>query len=83
MSAVVIENAPPVDPKVVERLAKLAFWRARRAELLERMRKTAAQPLSKPTDPQVFSARVDALRNLDAMIAELELGGMVRDGLTW
>jgi hypothetical protein len=60
------------SPQHVDRLARLVFWRARRAELLERMRKTGAQPLSKPTDPQIFGARVDALRMLDKMIAELE-----------
>jgi hypothetical protein len=77
VSAVAIKEGPPavirpVDPKEVERLAKLAFWRAKRVALLERLQAMGAEPLVRPMSHQLFNARIDALRALDGMIAELE-----------
>ena len=50
----------------------LKYWTGRRTLLIERMLRDAARPLHlKPLARQVAQARIDALRMLDSLIAEL------------
>jgi hypothetical protein len=56
---------------LLKREQDLAWWKERRRLLISRMVNERARPLWKPTGRQVLMARIDALRVLDSLIADL------------